>query len=413
MSMGVDSLAQAESLQELIDSLAERLQRSVALDDPTLNLIAASRHFGDEDTVRVQSVLGRGVDPELQRTVLSLGIGEFDGPRRVSPPAEMGAKARICAPVRCAGVLFGFLWLIDDGLVDDRQLLDTAAVADQVGMILHRRDLFLQRRQTRCGSLVRELLSADEPTRAGALGEALEEELVPKDAAVVTAAVLRAATPQEDSPDFHSAIAKLAERTTSMGTDPTYLCLPRRHELVVIVAGSRGRGRDSPLAAIRRIAGALSERTGVRTTTGVGRQQETLTAAHQSYQDALVAIRAAQFLPSMGDVVTWESLGVYVLLAKLDPQELVLGPHQTPIVRLISSRNSSVLLSTAETFLDLAGDVQRSAAVLHVHRATLYQRLARIEEVTGLDFSDGGDRLTLHLGLKVARLSGALADAQA
>ncbi|MBO9522831.1 MAG: helix-turn-helix domain-containing protein [Nocardioidaceae bacterium] len=412
MSTGVDSLAHVESLQELIDSLAERLQRSVALDDPTLHLIVASRHFGDEDAVRVQSVLGRGVDAELQQAVLALGIGELDGPRRISPPPEMGAKARICAPVRCAGTLLGFLWLIDDGHVSDDQLLDTAAVADQAGLFLYRRDLYLQRRQARCSSLVRELISADEATRAGALGEALDEELVPKDAEVVTAAVIRAATSQEDGTEFDSGVVKLAERTTSMGSDPTYLCLPRRDELVVIVAASRENAGDSALATIRRLAGALTERTGVRTTTGVGTQQVALTAAHRSYQDALVAIRAAQFLPALGDVVTWDSLGVFALLAKLDPHELALGPHQAPIVRLISSRNSGVLLSTAETFLDLAGDVKRSAAALHVHRATLYQRLARIEEVTGLDFDDGGDRLTLHLGLKVARLTGSLASSQ-
>jgi DNA-binding PucR family transcriptional regulator len=63
------------------------------------------------------------------------------------------------------------------------------------------------------------------------------------------------------------------------------------------------------------------------------------------------------------------------------------------------------LRATAEAFLDLAGDVKATAAVLHVHRATLYQRLARIATAYGLDLRRSGDhRLITHLGLKLARL---------
>ena len=61
---------------------------------------------------------------------------------------------------------------------------------------------------------------------------------------------------------------------------------------------------------------------------------------------------------------------------------------------------------TLETFLDNAGDVQRTASELFVHRTTLYYRLQRIEELTGADLADGNARLALHLGLKLARLNG-------
>jgi DNA-binding PucR family transcriptional regulator len=40
-----------------------------------------------------------------------------------------------------------------------------------------------------------------------------------------------------------------------------------------------------------------------------------------------------------------------------------------------------------------------------VHRQTLYYRLARIGEVTGLDLADGEHRLLLHGALKAARLA--------
>ena len=64
-------------LQSIVDELAERLQRSVAIDDPAIRLLAASRHFGDEDAVRVSSALNRSVEPDLVDSILTLGISRW------------------------------------------------------------------------------------------------------------------------------------------------------------------------------------------------------------------------------------------------------------------------------------------------------------------------------------------------
>jgi DNA-binding PucR family transcriptional regulator len=41
-----------------------------------------------------------------------------------------------------------------------------------------------------------------------------------------------------------------------------------------------------------------------------------------------------------------------------------------------------------------------------VHRATLYRRLARVEELAGLDLARGDDRLHAHLAVRMWRLAG-------
>ncbi len=66
-----------------------------------------------------------------------------------------------------------------------------------------------------------------------------------------------------------------------------------------------------------------------------------------------------------------------------------------------------MLINTVEVFLDSAGDAQRAAVALHIHRTTLYQRLRRIEQLSGVNFKDGADRLTLHVSIKLAHLTGA------
>ena len=51
-------------------------------------------------------------------------------------------------------------------------------------------------------------------------------------------------------------------------------------------------------------------------------------------------------------------------------------------------------------------EVAEAARALHVHRATLYRRLARVQELTGLDLTRGDDRLHAHLAVRMWRLAG-------
>jgi hypothetical protein len=46
-----------------------------------------------------------------------------------------------------------------------------------------------------------------------------------------------------------------------------------------------------------------------------------------------------------------------------------------------------------------------TARELFIHRSSLYNRLHRVEELSGIDMRSGADRLTLHLGLRLWRLS--------
>jgi hypothetical protein len=47
------------------------------------------------------------------------------------------------------------------------------------------------------------------------------------------------------------------------------------------------------------------------------------------------------------------------------------------------------LVETLEAYLDRAGDVKATAEALNLHRATLYYRLQRIEEITGARLRSG------------------------
>jgi DNA-binding PucR family transcriptional regulator len=132
---------------------------------------------------------------------------------------------------------------------------------------------------------------------------------------------------------------------------------------------------------------------------GVGEPRTGLAELGTVWREALAAARAALAEPRLGPVAEWRGIGPYRLLTALPPESAhdpVAGPLLSPAHR--------ELARTAEVFLDRAGQAGRTAAELGIHRQTLYYRLSRVEQLTGLDLNDGEDRLLLHMALKRARL---------
>jgi DNA-binding PucR family transcriptional regulator len=118
-----------------------------------------------------------------------------------------------------------------------------------------------------------------------------------------------------------------------------------------------------------------------------------------AWQEASAAARAALAEPRFGPVAEWSRIGPYRLLTSLPPETA-----HDPVVRPLLSPAHRELARTAETYLDCAGQAARTAAELGIHRQTLYYRLSRVEQLTGLDLDDGEDRLLLHMALKGMRL---------
>ena len=99
-----------EQIQALVDGLAARLGRAVLVDDRDLRLVAASEDFGDADPARVWSLLHRRTRPE---DVRHEEITRLDGPGYVPENPVLELWQRLCVPVRCQGLLLGFMWVTD------------------------------------------------------------------------------------------------------------------------------------------------------------------------------------------------------------------------------------------------------------------------------------------------------------
>jgi DNA-binding PucR family transcriptional regulator len=191
-------------------------------------------------------------------------------------------------------------------------------------------------------------------------------------------------------------IAALSEREGILGV-----------EVLVLVPG----GDES--TAARAAEAILSElETGLAGFTfALGRSRITEDPAElpRAASEALLAANVAQGSAD-GAALAFEQTGAYRLLLSAmseNPSELQRFYSETvePLVAY-DEQYETDLLRTLETFLEADGNVAGTAQRLFTHRHTIYYRLERVRELSGLDVSSSDGREKLSLGLKAMRVLG-------
>jgi hypothetical protein len=125
--------------------------------------------------------------------------------------------------------------------------------------------------------------------------------------------------------------------------------------------------------------------------------------------EALLAANVAQG-DAGGAPLAFEQTGAYRLLLSAmseNPSELQRFYAETvePLVAY-DEQYETDLVRTLETFLEADGNVAGTAQRLFTHRHTIYYRLERVRELSGLDVSSSDGREKLSLGLKAMRVLG-------
>ncbi|MET9435948.1 helix-turn-helix domain-containing protein [Streptomyces sp. NPDC006551] len=452
--------------QELVDEISALLGAPATLENRDFGLIAFGAHdsdsFFDEsalDPVRTRSILTRKSTPAVRAWFEGFGITRATGPVRIPAAPDAGVlRDRICLPVRHRGIVLGYVWLLDaEPGPSPARLAAAMEVAARIGDLLADEE--------RAGAdLSRELraaLSAERGWQYDMALAALRTALGP-DADGLHALVCVAPWPDEEGPSFRtipgaaalctlpwrlpagsgsggtagrtgygeapgptgadpgagpgargaagarsrhgeaSGGAKVRDTTDAAGplavTGPAGPYGARgsdtAHALAVVV---RLRSADN-LAPATTAATRLRDAAGPGAVAGIAGPRRGLPELDTAWHEATAAARAAAAQPRLGPQALWSAIGPYRLLTALPAGE------PDPAVRALLTPAHAELARTAETFLDHAGQAGRTAAALGIHRQTLYYRLSRVEQLTGLDLDAGEDRLLLHMALKAARL---------
>ncbi|MGW1883107.1 PucR family transcriptional regulator [Streptomyces sp. NPDC001970] len=404
--------------QELVDEISGLLGAPATLENRDFELIAFGAHDSDDDSamdpVRTRSILTRKSTPAVRAWFEDFGIARATGPVRIPAAPEAGVfRDRICLPVRHRGIVLGYVWLLDaEPGPTPARLAAAMEVTERIGGLLADEE----RAGTDLSREFRAVLTAERGWQYDMAVAALRSALGPT-ADGLHAVVCVAPWPSEDAPSARTVPGASALCTVQWAT------AARRVPAVPGPApGQNGAGSDAAaaqpvpdgghaLAALVRLrasdvlapvvtaANRLSGTVGGGAVAGVALPRRGVGDLNTSWREAASAARAATAQPRLGPVADWASIGPYRLLTAL-PQ----APSPDPAVVPLLTPAHAELARTAEVFLDCAGQAGRAASTLGIHRQTLYYRLSRVEQLTGLDLDVGEDRLLLHMALKAARL---------
>jgi len=374
-------------LRDLVDEASRLLGTPVTLEDRDFELVAFAAHPGPVDAVRQSSILRRRSGARVRTHFESFGIATATGPVHV-PAAGTGRGRilpRLCLPARAGGVTYGYLWALEDGEpVDPGRAAAAMRLADRAGAVLGQQ----ARARADVAWLLADLLAADAEATERAADELDARGLAARRAPVAVAVVVGGPAP-----------------AALWGLQRDVLVLPGPDTLTLLVPAGRDPSPEVVAGrAVQALGGAVPE-----VVAGVGETVDDLAAARQSLRHARVAARVARSEPAGGPVRSWAGLGVHRLLAcgAGTLADALLDPALRAVLEPVGPADGD-LLRTARCWLDAACSVQRAAAELGVHRQTLYARLERLEQLTGLQLvsgrPSGRDRTRLHLAVTLAPL---------
>ena len=192
-------------------------------------------------------------------------------------------------------------------------------------------------------------------------------------------------------------IAALSERDGAAGVEI----------LLLLPGGEEPAAARAAEAVLREMESALS---GYTFALGRSRVAEDPADLPRAAGEALLAANVAEGGTPEGALLAFEQTGAYRLLLSAmteNPGELQRFYAETvePLVAY-DEQYETELLQTLETFLEADGNVAGTAQRLFTHRHTVYYRLERVRELTGLDVSSSDGREKLSLGLKAMRVLG-------
>jgi hypothetical protein len=264
--------------------------------------------------------------------------------------------------------------------------------------------------ETAAADFLRVALARDPIPREELLARAADLSLDLKDGASVIVARAHPQAPTEEG--WRARARAVVERGARAVVGRSIAALSERDgaagvEILLLVPGS-----EEPIAAraadavLREMESALS---GYTFALGRSRVAQDPGELPRAAGEALLAANVAEGGSQEG-VLAFEQTGAYRLLLSTmseNPSELQRFYAETvePLVAY-DEQYETELLQTLETFLEADGNVAGTAQRLFTHRHTIYYRLERVRELTGLDVSSSDGREKLSLGLKAMRVLG-------
>ncbi|MEO3873774.1 helix-turn-helix domain-containing protein [Nonomuraea sp. B12E4] len=391
--------------------MASRVGRPALIEDHRQRVVVYSEQLEPMDEVRRLSILRRQTTPEVIAFFREVGIMQAREPIRTPACPALRMLPRVCVPIRHGDLLLGFVWLIDAGQpMTDEEIAAASRTTTDLALALYRENLAGELASQRETEAIRLLLADERAAQRHGAATLLEGGLLSDGVpttAVVARLILRPEVRLDDLARIALEQALVATRRWTGSREAVHLV--RFDHGVLLVHDRQGAATSravtqhlndvlqSAIRGVPSVAGAV---------VGVGRPRAELSEVRMSYDEAALAARVAVQVPAVGPVANWSQLGIYRVLSQLPSEVLSNAGVHPGLEKLIEDPSSRPLLETLETYLELAGNAHATAVQMNLHRTSVYYRIQRVEQLLGTDLRDGNERLSLHLALKLARLTG-------
>jgi DNA-binding PucR family transcriptional regulator len=257
---------------------------------------------------------------------------------------------------------------------------------------------------------LRAVLRRELTGREELLARARELSLAIEDGASMIVARAHPQAPTDEG--WRGRVRAVAERGARAVSSRSIAALSEREgvpgaEVLVLVPG--GEDATAARAAETILHEMEASLSGFTFALGRSRIAEDPAELPRAASEALLAANVAQGSRDSA-ALAFEQTGAYRLLLSAmseNPSELQRFYAETvePLVAY-DEQYETDLVRTLETFLEADGNVAGTAQRLFTHRHTIYYRLERVRELSGLDVSSSDGREKLSLGLKSMRVLG-------
>jgi GAF domain-containing protein len=375
-----------------LSALASRLSRicggSVVILD-TLNRVRAAEPA-------VAAEMGREL-PWIDWTRLAAELERAASVRTAQHIESKDQHTLLVSPVTGGGEVLGFLLVHVARTLDaaDEAAVDSAALVAAAEFLKER--AVQEREIRRLSDFLEELLSGRMPALATPT-PAFQPPLL------TIVGALHSQDPsirRVDVPTLRAFVALTQEAIDSVMAGA--IVTVRGEHIVAVVPAPRVSEDDLEQAlrtSVEKVARLTSR---WRPSFAVGGPAERIDLVADAYNEARLAIEVRERFGRHEPVFRVNRLGAFRLILKavnctdvVQVCEKVLAP-----VAEYDRRRQAGLLPTLRAYLNGGFSVKAAATTLHVHPHTVQYRLARVQEITGLNFGFPDDRLTLEIALRV------------
>lgn len=200
-------------------------------------------------------------------------------------------------------------------------------------------------------------------------------------------------------------------RWALVAADPTAVVIEANDYLLCFPTVSYDMGVKEAKAQIRRLFETARRAVclrfpGIEVVASVGSRARSATDLRVSYERAMFGRMIRKHFPTIPCIIFSDELILYDALYRLADLPEVRRLYEMIVAPLAAydEEHGSDLLATLFTFVEKNGHLQRTADALGIHVNTVRKRLARIADVTDIDFQSSDHMFIIHLCMKLHKL---------